>query len=226
MEVLPILLNHRGVDHAALRATPPDHPPAPGVVVVHDAWGLDDEAADLVAALADAGFAVLAPDLLAGRRAADADEAAAFAAGLDPEDAGLLLAAAVDALAADAATRRGSMGAVGVGMGAPLAAFLATIRPEVGVAVLAGPVPDLPIETWARAEAAIVVLLDAAGAAWANGEPDANADEDAAVDVAAALDRARAAGRAVKVVESAGDGSGDHLAAAIVSALAEHFGMA
>lgn len=192
------MVSHQGRPIAALRADPPA--PAPGVLLIHDAWGLDDETAALVTALAAAGCTVLAPDLLAGRRAADADEARALAAGLDAEDAALLCATAVDALVDDLAPRAeptGAVGVVGVGMGAPLAAFVATIRPAVAVAVLAGPVPDLPLEAWSAAMADLVVVVGEDGAGADAGGRDADATD--APDPAA-LDRARAGGRRIEVV--------------------------
>jgi dienelactone hydrolase len=189
----------------------------PGVLVVHDAWGLDDELADLVAALGGAGFVALAPDVVAGRLAGDADEAVAVAAGIDAEDATLVLAAAVDVLAADRVVRGGPLGAVGLGIGAPLAAFLATIRPEIGILVMAGPVPTLSLEAWARSDADVVVLAepgdgDAAPAddRARDADDDRDRDDDRARDAdddrdadadAASLDRAVAAGRRVERVE-------------------------
>ncbi len=178
--VARITLRSRDVALASLRGAP-SHAPGPGVLLVHDAWGLDAEIETVIGALADAGFTVLAPDLLGGRVAGDPDEAAALAAQLDPEDAARVLAAAVDELAADPSTRPGPMGAVGFGMGAPLAAFAATIRPQVAVVVVAGAPADLPLEAWGRATAGIVVLA----------EP---ADEATRAQAEASLDSARAAG--------------------------------
>lgn len=216
MDAMPTTFDHRGLAIAALRAAPPAGR-GRGVLLVHDAWGLDRDAAALVAALAAAGFVVLAPDLLGGRRAVDADEARALAAGLDPEDAALVLAAAVDAITADPITRSGPLGAVGIGMGAPLAAFVATLRPEIALAVLAGPVPDLPLETWARADADLVVLsthgagdaaVDDRDADAAGGQPDIP------------LDRARAGGLRVDLVEPADEG----VARAVVRIVVERLG--
>lgn len=217
MDVAHDTLAYRGLAVPALRATPSGDGPHPGVMLVHDAWGLDDEAAALAAALAGAGFAVLAPDLLRGRQAADAEEARALAAGLDAEDAALLLATAVDALADDSATRAGPVGVVGLGMGSPLAAFIATIRPAVGVAVLAGPVPDLSLEAWSAATADLVVVAIENGAEADASDPAASA----AVDPAVALDRARAAGRRVTVVEARREAE---LAPLILEALAAQRG--
>lgn len=172
----------------AIRAVPATSP-SPGILLVHDAWGLDDAIADLAGALADRGYAVLAPDLVWGRRASDAAAATAVAAATDAEDAARLLAIAVDHLGADPAVRGGPIGAVGVGMGAPLAAFTATIRPEISVVVaLDGPVPDLPIDAWARARASLLVV-----AATEDPGPCAYHPE-------AALDLPRAAGLEARAV--------------------------
>ncbi len=47
----------------AVLVRPADHGPWPGVVMVHEAWGLDDVLRRQAARLASAGFVVLAPDL-------------------------------------------------------------------------------------------------------------------------------------------------------------------
>ncbi|MCU0478922.1 MAG: dienelactone hydrolase family protein [Chloroflexi bacterium] len=188
---------------AAVRALPAIGP-ARGVLLAHDAWGLDEEAVTLAAALAELGFSVLAPDLAGGRRAGDPAEAAAMAAGLDAEEAMLVLAAAVDVLAADPATRPGAIGVVGVGMGAPLGAFLATLRPEIGIVVTVdGPLPELPVETWSRSDASFVVLAgadDGPGDDPGGGLGQAGAPDGGVADPEAGLDALRAAGLAVRVV--------------------------
>jgi hypothetical protein len=177
------------------------------VLLVHDAWGLDVEIEALAAGLASAGFHVLAPDLMGGRRAADAEQARALAVGLDAEDAVRLLASAVDELSGDKVVRPGSIGAVGIGMGALLATTIATLRPEVRLVVAVGPVPDLPLEAWARADADLVVVEPGGAAAddRAAAPGGAPADDDGAVETAAALDMARAAGRRVDVLEVPAD---------------------
>jgi dienelactone hydrolase len=160
--------------------------PAPGLVVVHDAWGLDAEVRALTHALAGAGFAVLAPDLAAGRRPSAVAEAEALAATIDPEDVGRVLAATIDALRADARVSRQRVGVIGLGMGAPLAAFAATLRADVAAVVLAGPGPDLPADAWGRTEAAFLLLPPAESA-------------EAVEEAVAWADHVRALGREVVV---------------------------
>jgi len=187
----------------AVRALPA-FGPARGVLLAHDAWGLDEEAVALAAALAELGFSVLAPDLAGGRRARDPAEATALAAGLDAEEAMLALAAAVDVLVADPATRPGAIGVVGIGMGAPLGAFLATLRPEIAVVVTVdGRMPELPMETWSRSDASFVVLAgadDGSGDDPGVGLGETGAPDGGAADPEAGLDALRAAGLAVRVV--------------------------
>ncbi|MCU0484135.1 MAG: dienelactone hydrolase family protein, partial [Chloroflexi bacterium] len=163
---------------AAFRAVPVEWPeaatgaqPAVPLLLVHGAWGLDEPVCDLADGLATDGRVVLVPDLAEGRRPADPGAAAALLAGLDAEDGIRILAASVDALRADphvrgaAASRAGAIDHVdvaGFGGGAPLAAFLAVVRPEIERLVLAGgDPPGLPVAAWDGLEADVLVLLGA-----------------------------------------------------------------
>jgi carboxymethylenebutenolidase len=58
-------------------------PPAAGVLVVHDWYGLLPHVRDACDELAAAGLVALAPDLYGGRTAADPEQAEALAEGLD-----------------------------------------------------------------------------------------------------------------------------------------------
>ncbi|HKW07714.1 MAG TPA: dienelactone hydrolase family protein [Candidatus Dormibacteraeota bacterium] len=51
-------------------ATPDGNGPHPGVVVIHEAYGLNDHIKDVTRRFADAGYAALAVDLFAGRNRA------------------------------------------------------------------------------------------------------------------------------------------------------------
>jgi carboxymethylenebutenolidase len=74
-----------GQSYQGLLALPP-HPaaarPLPAVLLVQEAWGVDDHIADVARRLAAAGYAVLAPDLFApdGRRKPGLEPAAVAAA--------------------------------------------------------------------------------------------------------------------------------------------------
>jgi dienelactone hydrolase len=171
-------LGSRVASVPAYRAVPPAGPAnrqgslAHPLLLVHGAWGLEEALCDLAEQLAAEGRVVLAPDLAGGSRPADAEAAAALLAGLDPDAAIRALAASIDALRADPAGRddrpaaggrpaRGDrVDAVGFGGGAPLAAFLAVVRPEIGRLVLVGgDPPDLPLSAWDPLEADALVLL-------------------------------------------------------------------
>jgi dienelactone hydrolase len=161
-----------------------------GLVLVHDVWGLDDRIRDLADALAGAGYVVLAPDLVAGQLPGDVAAAEALLRGVDPDDASRALVAAVDAIRAEPAVGRQRVGVIGIGMGAPLAAFLATLRADVAAVVLTGSGPDLPEEDWDRTGAAFLVL------------PPASSDDE--VDATRAwAERLAALGRDVRVEPAA-----------------------
>ena len=64
----------------------PDGRPAPGVLVLHPWWGLNEDIKGVCDRLAEAGFVALAPDLYDGRIATTIEEAEKFAGAMD-EDA-------------------------------------------------------------------------------------------------------------------------------------------
>lgn len=74
-------------------------PGAPGVVLFHAWWGLDGDVTAYADHLATAGFAVAAPDLVAGKVATTVDEAEELSQGADEALADAVALAAVDGLA-------------------------------------------------------------------------------------------------------------------------------
>jgi dienelactone hydrolase len=94
----------------------------PGVVVVHDAFGLHEEVISFCDQLNLEGFTVLAPDLYDGRVARSPEEAGALAAELDDVRALRLIAEAATHLTANWHPR---VGVVGLGSGAEMAASVA-----------------------------------------------------------------------------------------------------
>jgi carboxymethylenebutenolidase len=76
----------------------PAQTPAPGVVLVHEWWGLNDQIKSVAAELANNGYLTIAVDLFEGHVAATADEAAAQsrAVGADPAAARATLVAWID----------------------------------------------------------------------------------------------------------------------------------
>jgi carboxymethylenebutenolidase len=106
---------------------------APGVVVFHPWWGLNDDVIAYADRLAAAGFAVTAPDLVRGRTAATIEDAEKLASSLDHDHAEATALAAVDRLAGSTAA---GLGTLGFSMGGPWAMWCATRRPAVTASVV------------------------------------------------------------------------------------------
>lgn len=106
----------------------------PGVVLYHAWWGLDDDVAGFANRLAEAGFAVVAPDLARGRVAATIPAAESLAATVEEAHAERVALAATDRLAAGGRP----VGAVGFSLGAAWAVWSAAQRPVAAVVVYYG----------------------------------------------------------------------------------------
>ena len=96
----------------------------PGVVIVHDVWGLTDHTRDLARRLAAEGFAVLAADLYRREEQVEISDAGAWMRGLSDPQVLADLAAARDWLAARAECS-GRVGVVGFCMGGSYALLAA-----------------------------------------------------------------------------------------------------
>jgi carboxymethylenebutenolidase len=121
---------------------------APGVVVLHAWWGLNDDVKAFADRLAAAGFSVLAPDLYGGNVTAEIDEAKRLTGTVDEDAANAVALAAVDRLAgrSDGSSR---VGVIGFSFGAHWAVWTATERDVVGASIVyygttGGPVLDRP----------------------------------------------------------------------------------
>ena len=91
----------------------------PGVVVIQEWWGLNDQIKEVCDRFAEEGFVALAPDLYRGK------------ATTEPEQAGKDMAGAVDFLAEHEAVTSKGVGVTGFCMGGALALLLATLRSTV-----------------------------------------------------------------------------------------------
>ena len=100
--------------------------PGPGVVVVHDEFGLLPHVRQRCDWLAEAGFVALAVDLFDGRTAATPEHAGRMAGQLDLLRSRGLLATAATQLLARPKVRPQRVGAVGFGLGGRLALLTAT----------------------------------------------------------------------------------------------------
>jgi carboxymethylenebutenolidase len=110
-------------------------PGAPGVVVFHAWWGLNDDVVVYSERLAAAGFAVVAPDLFRGPVATTIEEADRLSTSVDESVADAIALATIDRLADQVgpATR---LGAVGFSMGAAWAMWSPAERDSLAASVV------------------------------------------------------------------------------------------
>lgn len=110
--------------------------PLPGVVVIHEWWGLNDHIRHWADRLAAEGYAALAVDLYGGVVAANPDQALAAMQAVDSQRALETLLAAERYLREDAAIRAPSTGSIGWCFGGSMSLQLALHAPELDAAVI------------------------------------------------------------------------------------------
>ncbi len=108
----------------------------PGVVVIQEWWGLNDNIKSIADRLAGEGFVALAPDLYNGQVAKEPDEATKLMMAMKLEQAAKDISGAVDYLIASDATNGSKVGSVGFCMGGGLSLYLATLKAQVGACVI------------------------------------------------------------------------------------------
>lgn len=127
----------------------------PGIVLVHDWWGLTDVERHLANLFAQSGYYVIAPDLFGGRIAATPQEALALVEqlgnGYPPVDA------ALRALETHHRCNR-CVAAVGFGLGGTLALQAALTRDDLEAAVAFYGFPQRFLGTFAQAKAPILAV--------------------------------------------------------------------
>ncbi len=159
-------------------AYPERKDPAPGVVVIHEIFGMSDFIRQTTEQLAKDGFVALAPDLLSrrGGTPSSTDDARKLIAGLNPDTVTLDLDATVVYLRTVKAARRDRIGVIGFCWGGGQSFRYATNNPALGAFVVCyGPGP----------EAAAIARIRARGLG-VYAENDARIDAGLA-DVAAAV---------------------------------------
>jgi carboxymethylenebutenolidase len=114
----------------------PDSQPAPGVLVLHPWWGLNEDIKGVCDRLAEAGFVALAPDLYDGRIATTIEEAEKYSDLMDKDAARELTRAAADALLAHEMCNGNQVGVVGFSLGGMYAVWLAHDQPSLVSAVV------------------------------------------------------------------------------------------
>ncbi len=152
MVVLALLL---GLSSAALAATshevayksgtetvkgilyaPEGRGPFPGILVIHEWWGLNDWVKEQASKLADEGYAVLAIDLYRGNVAATPEEAHEIMRGVPADRAARDLHAAFEFLAAQANVRKDRIASIGWCMGGGYSLEVALTEPSLRAAVI------------------------------------------------------------------------------------------
>lgn len=107
---------------------------APGIVVIQEWWGLNDQIRGVAQRLVGAGYRVLVPDLYHGKSTVEAEEAHHLMTALDFGDAAAQdLRGAVQALKAQGCPK---VGVTGFCMGGALTLLAATMAPELDAAVV------------------------------------------------------------------------------------------
>ncbi|MCA9837105.1 MAG: dienelactone hydrolase family protein [Trueperaceae bacterium] len=101
----------------------------PGVIVIQEWWGLNDNIKAIADQFAAAGFVALAPDLYHGEVASAPDDARRLAMNLEMSQAAKDMSGAVDYLLGKADGNK--LGVVGFCLGGGLALTLAAQRPDV-----------------------------------------------------------------------------------------------
>ena len=116
--------------------TPDGKGPFPGIVVIHEFWGLNDWVKQQAAKLAGEGYAALAIDLYRGKVATTPDEAHEIMRGVPEDRAKRDLEAAFQFLASQPNVKKDRIGAIGWCMGGGYALDLALEEPKLAADVI------------------------------------------------------------------------------------------
>jgi carboxymethylenebutenolidase len=120
----------------AILYTPEGKGTFPGIVVIHEWWGLNDWVKDQASKLADQGYAALAIDLYRGKLGTTPEEAHELMRGVPEDRAKRDLEAAFQFLAAQPNVKPNRIGAIGWCMGGGYALDLALEEPRLAADVI------------------------------------------------------------------------------------------
>lgn len=116
--------------------TPPGKGPFPGIIVIHEWWGLNDWVKEQASKLADEGYAALAIDLYRGKVAKTPDEAHEIMRGVPEDRAKRDLDAAFHYLQSQKDVNKDRIGAIGWCMGGGYALDVALQQPQLAADVI------------------------------------------------------------------------------------------
>jgi carboxymethylenebutenolidase len=116
--------------------TPAGKGPFPGIIVIHDWWGLNDWVKEQALKLADQGYETLAIDLYRGKVAATPDMAHELMRGVPDDRANRDLKGAFDYLASQPTIRKNRIGAIGWCMGGGYSLDVALDEPALAADVI------------------------------------------------------------------------------------------
>src|SRR5438128_5833861 len=120
----------------AMLYTPAGKGPFPGIVVIHEWWGLNDWVKEQASKLADQGYAALAIDLYRGKVATTPEEAHELMRGVPEDRATRDLHAAVEFLKSQKNVKKDRIGSIGWCMGGGYSLDVALQEPTLTAAVI------------------------------------------------------------------------------------------
>lgn len=120
----------------AIIYTPEGKGPFPGIVVIHEWWGLNDWVKEQASKLADQGYVALAIDLYRGKVATTPDEAHEIMRGVPEDRANRDLHAAVEFLKSQSNVKKDRIASIGWCMGGGYSLDVALQEPTLTAAVI------------------------------------------------------------------------------------------
>jgi carboxymethylenebutenolidase len=120
----------------AILSTPEGQGPFPGIIVIHEWFGLNDWVKEQASKLTGEGYVTLAIDLYRGKVAANGDEAHELMRGLAEDRVKRDLAAAFEFLSSQPNVKKDPIGAIGWCMGGGIALGLAVEEPKLAADVV------------------------------------------------------------------------------------------
>lgn len=131
----------------------------PGVVLIHEWWGLNDHIKHWADRIAGLGYAVLAVDLYGGQLATTPDEAMALMQQVDDAAADQVIAAAIDHLRTERFIESEQVAVMGWCFGGAWAMEAALDHPDLAAAVMYYGMPEIDVERLKTLEPALLGIF-------------------------------------------------------------------